>query len=184
MSKKTKEEKLNILHGRLAEIKEKNTEKKETQNKLAEDINSDNNNNNNNLEQKSYGKKIWFWILLIPLIVTCIFILKNKDKLSQVENTTNKDNNVVNDFKSIIQYNFDYKGDNIVLLEKFKNENSAKAYVNDLNIKGFRSSYFYLPNKSDSKEKVFVVFIGPYDSKEEANQWIKNIKTDYSIIKL
>ena len=181
MSNKTKEEKLNILHGRLAEIKEKNTEKKETQNKLAEDINSD---DNNNLEQKRYGKKIWFWILLIPLIVTCIFILKNKDKLSQVENITNKDNNVVNDFKSIIQYNFDYKGDNIVLLEKFKNENSAKAYVNDLNIKGFRSSYFYLPNKSDSKEKVFVVFIGPYDSKEEANQWIKNIKTDYRIIKL
>ena len=47
MSKKTKEEKLNILHGRLAEIKEKNTERKETQNKLAEDINSDNNNNIN-----------------------------------------------------------------------------------------------------------------------------------------
>ena len=32
MSKKTKEEKLNILHDRLAEIKEKSTEKKETGN--------------------------------------------------------------------------------------------------------------------------------------------------------
>ena len=42
----------------MAEIKEKNTEKKETQNKLAEDINSD--NNNNNLEKRDMVKKYGF----------------------------------------------------------------------------------------------------------------------------
>ena len=182
MSKKTKEEKLNILHDRLAEIKEKNTEKKETQNNVAEDINPE--NNNKNIEQKSSSNKLWVGILSIFLIVVCFFVIKNTDIFSPTENIVNKENDVVNDLKPIIKYNLDYKGDNIVLLEKFKNKNSAKAYVNDLNIKGFKSSYFYLPNKSDSKEKVFVVFIGPYDSNEEANQWIKNIKTDYIIIKL
>ena len=182
MSKKTKEEKLNILHDRLAEIKEKNTEKKETQNNVAEDINSE--NNNKNIEQKGPSNKIWFGILSIFLIVVFFFILKNTDIFSPTENIANKENDVVTDIEPIIQYNLQYKGDNIVLLEKFINENSAKAYVNDLNIKGFKSSYFYLPNNSDSKEKVFIVFIGPYDSNEEANQWIKNIKTNYRIIKL
>ena len=51
-------------------------------------------------------------------------------------------------------------------------------------LKDLDQATFILPNKSDSKEKVFVVFIGHMIVKEEANQWIKNIKTDYSIIKL
>ena len=56
--------------------------------------------------------------------------------------------------------------------------------MNNLRIKGFKSNYFFLPNKSNSTEELYIVFIGPYDSVEEANQWIQNINKKVEIIKL
>ena len=39
--------------------------------------------------------------------------------------------------------------------------------VNDLSKKGFKCDYFFLPNKSNSTEKIYKVFIGPYESLDE-----------------
>ena len=72
MSKKTKEEKLNILHDRLAEIKEKSTEKKETENLKAENINLE--NDIKNKTHKKSNKKIWIWLFSIILIIICVYI--------------------------------------------------------------------------------------------------------------
>ena len=56
--------------------------------------------------------------------------------------------------------------------------------VNDLKVKGFQADYFYLPNKSNSTEKVYQVFIGPYENEEETKQWTKNLQIDFKIISL
>ena len=51
-------------------------------------------------------------------------------------------------------------------------------------LKGYKANYFYLPNKSNSTEKVYKVFIGPYEHIEETNQWIKNLEGEIEIISL
>ena len=56
--------------------------------------------------------------------------------------------------------------------------------VNDLKVKGYKCDYFFLPEKSNSKEEVYKVFIGPYENEEETNQWTKNLEVDFEIIKL
>ena len=56
--------------------------------------------------------------------------------------------------------------------------------MNNLNIKGFKADYFYLPNKSNSTKEVYKVFIGPYENKEETNQWVENIESEFNIITL
>ena len=56
--------------------------------------------------------------------------------------------------------------------------------VNDLIVKGFKCDYFFLPNKSNSTEEIYKVFIGPYESMEEANQWKENIEGEVEILNL
>ena len=180
MSKKTKEEKLNILHDRLAEIKEKSTEKKETENLKVENVNSE--NDIKELTHKKSNKKIWIWLFSIILIIMCVYIYINQEIIFPKEKKLKEEKNFKTNAK--IKYNLNYVGDNIVIIENFENENSAKASVNNLRIKGFKSNYFFLPNKSNSTEELYIVFIGPYDSVEEANQWIQNISKKVEIIKL
>jgi len=84
----------------------------------------------------------------------------------------------------ILKYNLKLDGDNIAITATFEDENSAKAMVSDLKVKGFKCDYFFLPNKSNSTEEVYNVFIGPYENKEETQQWIDNLDVDFEIIKL
>ena len=70
------------------------------------------------------------------------------------------------------------------IINSFKDEHSAKAMVNDLTVKGFKCDYFFLPNKSNSTEEVYKVFIGPYESLEEVNQWKQNVNGEVEILNL
>ena len=56
--------------------------------------------------------------------------------------------------------------------------------VNDLSLKGFKCNYFFLPNKSNSTKEVYKVFIGPYESLEEVNQWKENVNGEVEILDL
>ena len=80
--------------------------------------------------------------------------------------------------------NLNYKVINIVIVSTYNDENSAKAMTNDLTVKGFKADYFFLPDKSNSTEEVYKVFIGPYEHEEETNQWVKNLNVDFEIIAL
>lgn len=195
MSKKTKEEKLNILHDRLAVIKEKNTKQKEKENIKEESVNAKKYSDKelktldtaNSLPSKKSNKWVWFWLFSIILIIMCFYIYKNQDIIFAKENKIKEQNNTKINVKldtTLIEYDLNYVGDNIVILQSFEDRNSAKASVNDLKIRGFKSNYFYLPNKSNSTEELYIVFIGPYESDEEANQWLKNINSSFKVIKL
>ena len=84
----------------------------------------------------------------------------------------------------VLEYDLDMPGENIVITASFEEEFLAKAMVNDLKVKFPKCDYFLLPDKSNSKEEVYKVFIGPYDTEEETNQWTKNLELDFEIIKL
>ena len=74
--------------------------------------------------------------------------------------------------------------DNIVIIGTFETKDSARVTVNNLNVKGFKADYFYFPNKSNRFKEVYKVFIGPYENKEETNQWVENIESEFNIIPL
>ena len=83
-----------------------------------------------------------------------------------------------------LEYKLNIPGNNIAITASLVDESSAKALVNDLIIKGFKSDYFFLPHNSNSKEEIYKVFIGPYENLEETNQWCENIKGEVNIVNL
>tara|TARA_B110000196_G_scaffold66228_1_gene55955 strand:+ start:171 stop:863 length:693 start_codon:yes stop_codon:yes gene_type:complete len=84
-----------------------------------------------------------------------------------------------------IKYNFNMPGEKIAIIGSFENEHLAKRRVKDLKrIGDYKCDYFFLPDKSNSKEEIYKVFIGPYETEDEANQDIKPLKTEFEIINL
>ena len=83
-----------------------------------------------------------------------------------------------------LEYKLNLKGNNIAIITSYEDESSAKAEVIDLKVKGFKADYFFLPSKSNSKTEVWKVFIGPYESENETNQWIQNIDRKVEIVDL
>tara|TARA_B000000565_G_scaffold215266_1_gene168916 strand:- start:384 stop:707 length:324 start_codon:yes stop_codon:yes gene_type:complete len=98
-------------------------------------------------------------------------------------NVSNIEDSIIN-FEKIKWENLDIKGNYIAIIKYFKEEEIAKAYVSNLNIKGFKSNYFYLPEKSNNNQEIHVVYIGGYENIKETNQWLKNIEESVTIIKL
>ena len=88
---------------------------------------------------------------------------------------------------SQLEYKFNLIGNNIAIistLNSITDEESAKVMVNDLKVKGYKCNYFYLPENSNLSDKVYRVFIGPYENEEETNQWAENLETEFNIITL
>jgi len=86
-----------------------------------------------------------------------------------------------------LEYDLDLKGENIAIVStpiSITDEGSAKAMVNDLKVKGFKCDYIYLPEHSNSTDEVYQIFIGPYENKEETNQWAKNLEAEFNVITL
>lgn len=197
MSNNTNDEKLKILQERLAQIKEQ----KETQSNtdLKEDIVESHINQNieketessigNNSSQETKKPKSSFrWLkyfIIIAGAAYLVFYSLNSLKLESLdtEKTSNKETAVAIE-KKPIEYNLSLKGQNIALVGTFQDEESAKSMLENLTKKGFKGDYFYLPNKSNSIDEVYKVFIGPYENKEEANQWTENLEIDFEMITL
>ena len=197
MSNNTNDEKLKILQERLAQIKEQ----KETQSNtdLKEDIVESHINQNieketessigNNSSQETKKTKSSFrWLkyfIIIAGAAYLVFYSLNSLKLESLdtEKTSNKETAVAIE-KKPIEYNLSLKGQNIALVGTFQDEESAKSMLKNLTKKGFKGDYFYLPNNSNSIDEVYKVFIGPYENKEEANQWTENLEIDFEMITL
>lgn len=189
MSNKTNEEKLRILQDRLAEIRRK--KENSNINRKQEDIESEDSNQKIEILQKEKKDISFGWLKYLVIIVIfgygAIFIFNNIRSFefsifssSDKETTKPVNSEVLNK----LEYNLNLQGDNIVITATFENESLAKKMVEDLKLKGYRANYFFLPNKSNSTEEVYKVFIGPYEHIEETNQWIKNLEGKIEIISL
>ena len=182
MSNKTNEEKLRILQERLAQIKQKeeNSSISEKSENIEIEITEPDAEELSTKKKKSFfGSWIFKSILLLIVLYSGLYIYNTLNNTTNLENKEIKKTNII---EKKLTYNLDILGNTIAIIETFEDENSAKAVVNDLRVKGFKSNYFYLPNKSNSNEKVYKVFIGPYENEEETNQWIENLDKEISII--
>ena len=202
MSEKTNDEKLKILQERLTQIKQKkDTPTPIKQQKevvpVAQDLKKDTPNPPKNQKeavkevptlqtetpQKEKTPMSFGWLKYVVIIGSLgyggFYAYENSNVLTS-EKTDTKEVNIAE-----IKYTLNFEGQNhIAITETFEDESSAKAMVNDLKVKGFQADYFYLPNKSNSTEKVYQVFIGPYENEEETKQWTKNLQIDFEIISL
>ena len=178
MSDKSNDEKLRILQERLAQIKQKQEPSVSPRQQRVDVIEVA----TPEIEiPKKESKPIslgWLkYVLIIGGVGYGAFYTYTNFDLSSSEEVSK---NIV-EKEVILKYNLNLKGDNIAITSIFKDENSAKAMVNDLKVKGFKCDYFFLPNKSNSTEEVYNVFIGPYENIEETQQWIDNLDVENEI---
>jgi hypothetical protein len=187
MSNKTNEEKLRILQERLTQIEQKKetaSTPRENMEKVIEVIPDEIEDS-----QKEKIPMSFRWLKYVAIIICgygAFYAYKNEIKLIDSNSLKSEETNTtkIDKVESPLKYNLDLTGDRIAIAATFEDENSAKAMMNGLKIKGFKADYFYLPNKSNSTEEVYKVFIGPYEHEEETNQWAKNLKVDFEIVTL
>ena len=194
MNDRTNDERLRILKERLAQIKQKrdnpapqNYQKREVEEVTARQVEE-------TIEKKEpiWGleeekkKASWlkYFILLISGGLIGFYAYNNINSYSVDPELASSKEAKEEVTSTKLEYNLNLEGNNIAITASFEDESSAKAMVNDLKVKGYKCDYFFLPNKSNSKEEVYKVFIGPYDTEEETNQWTENLEFDFEIIKL
>ena len=187
MSDKTNDEKLRILQERLAQIKGKQDTASAARKPQEEVIEVD--PAKTETPQKEKSSILFKWLIYIVIIIWIVYgalyAYNNIDfnaLKSDKTDTTKIDE--INEVKKPLKYNLDLTGNNIAIVNSFEDESSAKAMVNNLTIKGFKCNYFFLPNKSNSTEEVYKVFIGPYESLQEVNQWKENVNGEVEILNL
>ena len=176
MSDKKNDEKLRILQERLTQIKQKEEVTKITT--PEEDI-----------PQKEHTPKSSGWVKYVVIcgisgivIIGAVFGSFYVD-FSNIFASSDKVTEETQEF--VLEYNLNMPEDWIIAITaSLEDESSAKAMVNDLKAKGYKCDYFFLPNKSNSKEEVYKVFIGPYENQDETNQWTKSLAVDFEIISL
>ena len=200
MEEKNNDKRLKILQDRLKQI-----EKKQEVNSIITDTIKEEKNYNKikdikEIKDPSWGldnkkqNKSWKKYVIILLVLFSLFYgYSHIDTLLISSNSSNDNSAKIENPKQqtdpILEYNLNIahnyqKKAQIAIINSFQEEESAKAMVNQLRVKGFECDYFYLPENSNSQEEVFKVFIGPYESLEEVNQWKENIKNTAEIINL
>lgn len=179
MSDKTNDEKLRILQERLAQIKQKQETPVPKRNQRKEVIQIA--TSQHEVPHKEDNPMSFGWLKYVVMIIVVGFGSFYVYKNIGFANLTSSEEITEEPKEFVLKYNLNLKGDNISIISSFEDENSAKIMVSDLKVKGFNCNYFYLPNKSNSTDELFKVYIGPYENEEESQQWIDNLDVENEI---
>jgi hypothetical protein len=183
MSNRTNDEKLRILQERLAQIKQK----QDTSLLSIKQRESVIEIGNPKDEEPKIKPLNLFWIkrtLLIGSVAYGIFYAYTNIDFNSFSTYFSSEEISETITLPNLEYNLNLEGDNIAIISSFDDESSAKALVNNLKVKGFKTNYFFLPNKSNSTKEVYQVFIGPYENEYETSQWIQNIDRKVAVLSL
>jgi len=192
MSKTKNEERLKVVNKRLAEINEKDIfpkrekAKEKVVTQQAPQKTSNQNNSNNKL--KTY-------LTRIGIVVGLFFVIKSIDFSNLVDSSVDvkKDDKGVQvdvkvdvpKTKEELKYNFTFKNDeHIIIFGKYKSEEEAlkQKDIFSKEFVEFQVNYFFLPNKSNSKEEVYQLYFGPIKGLSNAKQWSKLIEIENYIL--
>ena len=181
MSDRTNDEKLRILQERLSQIKEK----RENQIPISKEEVIEVAAPQTETPQKEKTPISFGWlkyVIIIGALGYGSFYAYNNMDFSNIFSSSNKGMEETQEF--VLEYNLNIPGEKIAITASFEDESSAKAMVNNLKVKGYKCDYFFLPEKSNSKEEVYKVFIGPYENAEETNQWTQSLELNFEIVQL
>ena len=195
MSKSNNEERRDIVNKRLSEINDKivNPNKKtlsETPSKNIQEQINDTQKNSNKLKK---------YLLRIAIVVIVFFVLKSinfGDLISSSLNTTSSNDETKIEVKVDIpakksnnkvelKYNFNFEnGKSIIVFGNYQNEDLAIEAKEKFaqNFIEFPLTYFFLPNKSNSSEEIYQLYLGPIDGESKAKQWSKLIGEKSQVI--
>jgi len=196
MSKTKNEERREIVNRRLAEINQEDvstgedfTQTSQEETPAEPEYQKDNKPN-----------KLKTYALRIGIIIVICLVLKNLDLGNIMESSfvTTKNNDEVNvnakinipaekkvDSNKKTTYSFSLnKDENIIVFGKYNTEEEA---IKEKNIFAkdfveFSVNHFYLPEKSNSSEEVYQIYLGPIKGNSNAKQWAKRVGKDYVII--
>ena len=195
MSKSNNEERRDIVNKRLSEINDKivNPNKKTISETPSENIQEQINDTPKN------SNKLKTYLLRIAIVVIVFFVLKSinfGDLISSSFNKTssndetkievtvdmpaNKSNKKVD-----LKYNFNFEGGkSIIVFGDYQTEALAIEAKEKFaqNFVEFPLTYFFLPNKSNSKEEIYQLYLGPIDGESKAKQWSKLIGEKNQVI--
>ena len=195
MSKSNNEERRDIVNKRLSEINDKivNPNKKIISETPSENIQEQiNDTSKNSIKLKTY-------LLRIAIVVIVFFVLKSinfGDLISSSFNKTSSNDETKIEVKVDIpanksnekvdlKYNFNFEvGNSIIVFGDYQTEALAIEAKEKFaqNFIEFPLTYFFLPNKSNSKEEIYQLYLGPIDSESKAKQWSKLIGEKNQII--
>ena len=193
MERDLKNKKIKILHDRLAEIKVKHDNSNNIDEEKVSKKTSTSDEDELIIEKDNKKSTSLFKILSIFIILSFgglyIYNLndKNPDKLNKSQKISKKQNNseVISD-DTTLTYKLKIEGyrtiagydsitpKNVIITSEYFEESDAKAKVNNFVSQSLPASYFYLPEHSNSKREIYQVYIGPYESKEQAQQIINH----------
>ena len=195
MSKSNNEERRDIVNKRLSEINDKivNPNKKAISETPSENIQEQINDTPKN------SNKLKKYLLRIAIVVIVFFVLKSinfSDLISSSFNKTssndetkievkvdlpaNKSNEKVD-----LKYNFNFEGGkSIIVFGDYQTEALAIEAKEKFaqNFVEFPLTHFFLPNKSNSKEEIYQLYLGPIDGESKAKQWSKLIGEKNQVI--
>ena len=195
MSKSNNEERRDIVNKRLSEINDKivNPNKKTISETPSENIQEQINDTPKN------SNKLKKYLLRIGIVVIVFFALKSinfGDLISSSFNKTNSNDETKIEVKVDIpanksnekvdlKYNFNFEGGkSIIVFGDYQTEALAIEAKEKFaqNFVEFPLTYFFLPNKSNSKEEIYQLYLGPIDGKSKAKQWSKLIGEKNQVI--
>ena len=195
MSKSNNEERRDIVNKRLSEINDKivNPNKKAISETPSENIQEQINDTPKN------SNKLKKYLLKIAIVVIVFFVLKSinfGDLISSSFNKTSSNDETKIEVKVDIpanksnekvdlKYNFNFEGGkSIIVFGDYQTEALAIEAKEKFaqNFVEFPLTYFFLPNKSNSKEEIYQLYLGPIDGESKAKQWSKLIGEKNQVI--
>ena len=195
MSKSNNEERRDIVNKRLSEINDKivNPNKKTISETPSENIQEQTNDTPKN------SNKLKTYLLRIAIVVIVFFVLKSinfGDLISSSFNKTSSNDETKIEVKVDIpanksnekvdlKYNFNFEGGkSIIVFGDYQTEALAIEAKEKFAQKfvEFPLTYFFLPNKSNSKEETYQLYLGPIDGESKAKQWSKLIGDKNQVI--
>lgn len=195
MSKSNNEERRDIVNKRLSEINDKivNPNKKTISETPSENIQEQINDTPKN------SNKLKTYLLRIAIVVIVFFVLKSinfGDLISSSFNKTSSNDETKIEVKVDIpanksnekvdlKYNFNFEGGkSIIVFGDYQTEALAIEAKEKFaqNFIEFPLTYFFLPNKSNSKEEIYQLYLGPIDGESKAKQWSKLIGEKNQVI--
>ena len=195
MSKSNNEERRDIVNKRLSEINDKivNPNKKAISETPSENIQEQIN------DTPKDSNKLKKYLLRIAIVVIVFFVLKSinfGDLISSSFNKTSSNDEAKIEVKVDIpanksnekvdlKYNFNFEGGkSIIVFGDYQTEALAIEAKEKFaqNFVEFPLTYFFLPNKSNSKEEIYQLYLGPIDGESKAKQWSKLIGEKNQVI--
>ena len=130
-------------------------------------------------------KRIFTLLIIGGLAYGGFYLYENFDFASLIHKTTNSEAIVEQEVLVPLQYSLDFgEAKHLIMIGDFEDENLAKSLVEQKNTEGYTANYFFLPSVSNSKEQIYKVYIGPFESHGQAKQWAGTLEGESEILNL